>query len=166
MRREISHELHEYQELKTKNNKILIFGFLIWVIRATRGKKVLCLKKKFFTKTFHIKLSDLAMQVHTELGCGFLEKVYENALIISFRENNISAEQQLSIKVNFHGHIVGEYVADILVEKSVILELKAQDRIIEIHKAQTLNYLKATNLKLAILLNFGKYKLEYERLVL
>ena len=106
------------------------------------------------------------MKVHTELGYGFLEKVYENALMILFKENGIKAEQQVPIKVFFHDQIVGEYIADILVEGCIILELKAQDKILESHKAQTLNYLKATGLKLAILLNFGKYKLEYERLVL
>jgi GxxExxY protein len=106
------------------------------------------------------------MRVHTELGYGFLEKVYENALMILLKENGIKAEQQVQIKVHFHGQIVGEYIADVLVEDCIILELKAQDKIIENHKAQTLNYLKATGLKLAMLLNFGKYKLEYERLVL
>ena len=65
-----------------------------------------------------------------------------------------------------HTGINGEYIADIIVEDAVILELKALDRISEIHKAQTLNYLKATNYRLALLINFGKYKLEYERLIL
>ena len=106
------------------------------------------------------------MQVHTELGYGFLEKVYENALMISFNESGIEAKQQFPIKVYFHNQIVGEYIADILVEDAIILELKSQPNISEIHKAQTLNYLKATGLKLALLMNFGKRKLEYERLVL
>ncbi len=122
--------------------------------------------EKILYKELSYKIVGLSMQVHTELGYGFLEKVYENALMIILRENGIKAEQQIPIKVHFHGQIVGEYIADIFVEDCIILELKAQDRIIENHKAQTLNYLKATGLKLAILLNFGKYKLEYERLVL
>ena len=117
-------------------------------------------------KELSYKIVGLAMQVHTELGFGFLEKVYENALMILFEENGIKAVQQVPILVPFHGTIVGEYVADIVVEDSVILELKAQDRIAEIHKAQTLNYLKATNYRLALLINFGKHRLEYERLVL
>ncbi len=78
----------------------------------------------------------------------------------------MKAEQQFPIKVSFHGHIVGDYIADILVENQIILELKAQDKIIDIHKAQTLNYLRATNLRLAILLNFDKDRLNHERLVL
>jgi len=123
-------------------------------------------EEKIFYKDLSYKIVGLAMQVHTELGYGFLEKVYENALMILLKENGIKAEQQIPIKVHFHGHIVGEYIADALVEDCIILELKAQGKIIENHKAQTLNYLKATGLKLAILLNFGKHKLEYERLVL
>lgn len=95
------------------------------------------------------------MQAHTELGYGFLERVYENALMVLFEENGIHAQQQVLIKVQFHGRIIGDYIADILVEDSIILELKAQDRIIDIHKAQTLNYLKATHYNLALLLTLG-----------
>ena len=105
-------------------------------------------------------------KVYNCLGYGFLEKVYENALMILLEENGIEAKQQFPIKVTFHGRIIGDYIADILVENQIILELKAQDKIIDIHKAQTLNYLRATNLRLAILLNFGKSRLEHERLVL
>ena len=67
------------------------------------------------------------MQAHTGLGYGFLEKIYENALMVLFEENGINAEQQFPIKVRFHGRVVGDYIADILVENSIILELKAQD---------------------------------------
>ena len=124
------------------------------------------LEEKLLHKDLSFKIVGLAMQVHTELGFGFLEKVYENALMVLFQENSIMAVQQVPILVPFHGQIVGEYIADIIVESSVILELKALDRISDIHKAQTLNYLKATSYRLALLLNFGKHKLEYERLVL
>jgi hypothetical protein len=114
------------------------------------AKSQVMFKDKIIHKELSYKIVGLAMQVHTELGFGFLEKVYENSLMILLRENGIKAEQQVPIKVYFQGQIVGEYVADIL----------------DKHKVQTLNYLKATNLKLGILLNFGKQKLEYERLVL
>ena len=124
------------------------------------------LEEKILYKDLSYKIVGLAMQVHTELGYGFLEKVYENALMVMFEENGIRAQQQLPINVGFHGRIVGDYFADILVEDSIILELKAQDRIAEIHKAQTLNYLKATRFKLALLINFGKHRLEHDRLVL
>jgi GxxExxY protein len=123
-------------------------------------------EEKILYKDLSYKIIGLAMQAHTELGYGFLEKVYENSLMILLKENGIKAEQQIPIKVCFHSQVVGDYIADILVENCIILELKAQDKIIEAHKAQTLNYLKATSLRLAILLNFGRHKLEYERLVL
>lgn len=121
---------------------------------------------KILFRELSYKVVGLAMQVHTELGYGFLEKVYENSLMILLRENGIEATQQMLIKVYFHKQIVGESIADILVEDQIILELKSQTNISDVHKAQTLNYLKATGHKLALLLNFGKRKLEYERLVL
>lgn len=122
--------------------------------------------EKILYKDLSYKIVGLAMEVHNELGPGFLEKVYENALMVVFEENGIKAQSQVPIQVQFHGRIVGDYFADIVVEDSIILELKAQDRIAEIHKAQTLNYLRATQFKLALLINFGKHRLEYERLVL
>ncbi|MGH9948056.1 MAG: GxxExxY protein [Pyrinomonadaceae bacterium] len=117
-------------------------------------------------KDLSYKIVGLAMQVHSELGPGFLEKVYENSLLVLLEENGINARSQVPIPVEFHGHVVGEYFADIIVEESILLELKAQDRIAEIHKAQVLNYLKATGYRLGILINFGKYRLESQRLVL
>jgi GxxExxY protein len=122
-------------------------------------------EEKILHKDLSYKIVGLAMQAHTELGYGFLEKVYENALMVLFEENRIHAQQQIPIKVQFHGRVVGDYVADILVADSIILELKAQDRILDVHKAQTLNYLKATDFRLAYLLNFGKHKLEHERFI-
>jgi GxxExxY protein len=112
------------------------------------------------------KIVGLAMRVHRELGYGFLEKIYENALMVALAENDIAAQQQVPIRVVFHGKIVGEYFADILVQDAVVLELKASEKIASAHRAQTLNYLKATGYRLALLLNFGKKSLEYERLVL
>lgn len=117
-------------------------------------------------KDLSYQIAGLAMQVHRELGPGFLEKVYENALMILFKENGVSAQAQFPVKVHFYGHIVGDYIADIIAENSIIVELKAQDRILHLHKAQTLNHLRATNFRLALLLNFGKTSLEHERLVL
>ena len=106
------------------------------------------------------------MEVHRELGRGFLEKVYENSLMVMFRNDKIKAMQQASIKVYFKNEIVGNYIADILVEDKIILELKTVEKITDVHKAQALNYLKATGMKLAIIINFKKQSLEYERIVL
>lgn len=110
------------------------------------------------------KIVELAMDVHSKLGYGFLEKVYENALMIMFRKAGIKAQQQSPITVYFDGEEVGNYIADIVIEDSIILELKSQINITDANRAQTLNYLKATGYKLAIILNFGKQKLEHERL--
>ncbi|HVF10322.1 MAG TPA: GxxExxY protein [Abditibacteriaceae bacterium] len=107
-----------------------------------------------------------AFEVHNELGYGFLEKVYENALVVALRERALQAEQQVPITVRFHDSVVGVYVADILVEESIILELKSAECIADIHRAQAINYLKATGLRLAVIINFGKCKLDYQRIVL
>jgi len=115
-------------------------------------------------KDVSYKIIGLAMQVHRELGPGFLEKVYENAMMVLFRREGIEAVQQMPIMVSFLGAYIGEYYADILVEGKIILELKAVEKFTDTHKAQALNYLKATGMKLAIMINFGKESLEFERL--
>lgn len=107
----------------------------------------------------------MAMDIHNRLGSGFLEKVYENAMMVLLNRAGIKAEQQAPIKVYFDGAVVGDYYADILVENKIILELKVVDRLTDVNRAQTLNYLKATGLRLAILINFGKQRLESERYV-
>jgi GxxExxY protein len=128
--------------------------------------KIIFMDDKIIYGDLSYKIVGLAIQVRKELGYGFLEKVYENSLMVMLRENSIPVEQQVPIKVKFHGYVVGDYIADILVDNRIILELKSLDRLTDVHKAQTLNYLKATGVKLAILLNFGKHRLETERLVL
>lgn len=121
---------------------------------------------KVLYKDLSYQIVGAAMKVHTELGPGFLEKVYENALMIMFEESGIAAKAQVPVQVQFHDHLVGEYFADILVNDQIILELKAQDRIADIHRAQALNYLRATGFRLAILINFGRDRLEHHRIVL
>lgn len=116
-------------------------------------------------KDLSYKLIGLAMRVHSVLGHGFLEKVYEKALMVLLRRENIEAAQQAPITVSFEGEVVGNYYADILVENKIILEIKSAEQIIDAHRAQALHYLKATGLRLALILNFGKVKLEYERMV-
>ncbi len=123
-------------------------------------------KETIIYKDLSYKIVGLAMQVHNQLGHGFLEKVYENALMVLLRREGIKAKQQAPISVCFEGEVVGDYYSDILVEDKIILELKVAEKIIDIHRAQILNYLKATGLKLAMLLNFGQERLLYERIVL
>ena len=110
------------------------------------------------------KIIGCAYKVSNELGCGFLEKVYENALAHELRKNGLSAAQQHAIKVYYDGVVVGDYAADILVENRVILELKAVRALDNVHRAQCLNYLKATGLPICLLMNFGKPKLDLKRI--
>ena len=93
--------------------------------------------------------------VYTELGYGFLEKVYENAMLISLRSMGLLVKNQEKIDVYFQGEIVGEYYADLLVENCVIVELKAAHLISSDHEAQLLNYLRATPYEVGLVLNFG-----------
>lgn len=93
--------------------------------------------------------------VDNSLGYGFLEKVYENALAHELKKRGLRVQQQMPIQVYYDGELVGEYFADLLVEDKVILELKAAEDIAEQHKAQLLNYLKATEIEVGLLLNFG-----------
>ncbi len=122
-------------------------------------------EQKILYEDLSYRIIGLAMEVHSKLGYGFLEKVYENALMLLLRRKAIEAKQQTPIKVYFEGEIVGEYFADILVEDKIILELKVLNEITDVHIAQALNYLKGTGLRLAIILNFKKTRLEYERLI-
>ncbi|NLK61858.1 MAG: GxxExxY protein [Fusobacteria bacterium] len=111
------------------------------------------------------KIIGCAFEVINTLGAGFLEKVYENAMMKEFKLKGISAEQQKPIKVFYKGEVVGDYIADILVENEVIIELKVVKNFNEIHLAQCINYLKSTGKKICLLINFGKNKLEFKRIV-
>ena len=95
-------------------------------------------------------------KVYNTLGSGFLEKVYENALLHEIKKNKVQAVQQYPIKVYYESIIVGEYFADILVNDEIILEIKTTNDINTVHEAQLFNYLKATDKKLGLLLCFGK----------
>jgi len=95
-------------------------------------------------------------KVYTNLGYGFLEKVYENAMLIELNKNGLKAISQYPIKVNYDGVSVGEYFADIIVEDKVIIELKASANLVPENILQLQNYLKATNIEVGLLLNFGK----------
>ena len=120
-----------------------------------------------------MKINDLTyaingavFEVSRALGFGFLEKVYENALLAELRERGLQAESQVPIKVYYKDKVVGEYFADILVEDKVILELKTVEKISKIHEAQLLNYLKATGIKVGLLVNFRHPKADIKRMVL
>ena len=121
--------------------------------------------EKYLYKDLTYDIIGCAMEVHNALGPGLLEKVYENSLMVLFKEKNIKAEQQYPVPIYFKDYLVGDYYADILVEDKLILELKSTTSFCDAHIAQTLHYLKATDLKLALLINFGCSKLEYKRII-
>lgn len=121
--------------------------------------------KDIIYKDLSYKVVGLGMEVHNKLGSGFLEKVYENALMVLLARNEILAQQRAPVRVYFDGDVVGEYYADILVDDKIILELKTLDKIGDVHRAQVLNYLCATGKKLAMIFNFGRNGFEYERFV-
>ena len=116
----------------------------------------------------HKELTEKIIQaffaVNNILGYGFLEKVYENAMIIELNKLGLKVVKQKNIKVYYKGQIVGDYYADLLVEDKVIVELKSAEILSREHEAQLLNYLKATNIKVGLVLNFGK-KAEFRRKV-
>lgn len=104
-------------------------------------------------------------RVSNTLGAGFLEKVYENALALELRKAGLEVAQRHSVQVKYDGAVVGDFVADLLIEEKVLVELKAVKAMDDIHTAQCLNYLKATGLALCLLVNFGKPKVEIRRIV-
>ena len=104
-----------------------------------------------------------AFEVVNELGSGFLESVYENAMVIALSEAGISVETQIPIRVSFRGKSVGDYYADVIVEKKVLVELKAVKELAAEHEAQVINYLNATGIEVGLLINFGNPKLDYKR---
>ena len=104
-------------------------------------------------------------EVNKVLGAGFLEKVYEKALLVELRQRGLKTESQTPITVRYKDEVVGEYFADIVVEGQVILELKAVEQLQKIHEAQLLNYLKATEYKIGLLINFTHPKAEIKRFV-
>ena len=111
-------------------------------------------------------INGAVFEVNRILGSGFLEKVYENALLIELKRRGIKAESQVPIKVLYKEEVVGEYIADLLVEDKVIVELKTVENIDKVHEAQLLNYLKATGIRVGILVNFKHPKAEIKRMVL
>ena len=106
-----------------------------------------------------------AYTISNALGVGFLEKVYQNALAHELRKAGLSVAQQYPIQVRYNGIIVGDYAVDLLVEEQVIVEWKVAKALDDVHLAHCLNYLKATNLRIGLLLNFGKPRVEVKRVV-
>lgn len=112
------------------------------------------------------KIIGAGYQVSNTWGVGFLEKVYENALCWEIRKNSLEVQQQASVPVIYDGRVVGDYVPDLLVQNRVVVEIKATDATGRIYHAQCINYLRATGLRLCLLLNFGRPRLQVARFAL
>jgi len=106
-----------------------------------------------------------AFTVSNSLGCGFLEKVYENAMIIELTRQELKVEQQKDLNVYYDNCIVGEYFCDLFVEQEIIVELKTVKSIEEIHQAQLMNYLKACRKRFGLIINFANPKIEIKRML-
>ncbi|MBW1752850.1 MAG: GxxExxY protein [Deltaproteobacteria bacterium] len=111
-------------------------------------------------------INGAVFEVNRVLGPGFLEKVYEKALLIELKRRGLKAESQVPIKVSYKKENVGEYFVDILVEKKVIVEIKTVETFDKIHEAQLLNYLKASGIQVGLLVNFKHPKADVKRMVL
>ena len=112
------------------------------------------------------KINGAIFEVNRVLGSGFLEKVYEKALMVELKLRGLGAKSQVPVSVDYKGENVGEYFADIVVENQIILELKSVYSLQNIHEAQLLNYLKATGYKVGLLVNFTHPKAEIKRFVM
>jgi GxxExxY protein len=112
------------------------------------------------------KINGAIFEVHRTLGEGFLEKVCENSLLIELRNQGLQAESQVPVPVFYKGNMVGDYLADLVVDDQIIIELKNVDELTAIHQAQLINYLKATGKSLGLLVNFKGKKATIRRLAL
>ncbi|MBT3227833.1 MAG: GxxExxY protein [Candidatus Marinimicrobia bacterium] len=123
-------------------------------------------KTKLIHEDLTYKIIGCAFEVHKELGPGFLESAYEAAMLIELKNQGLGAISQKRFPLFYKGVRIKDYSCDLAVDEKVILELKALKRIGDIERAQTLNYLKVTGLKVGLILNFGEKSLKHERLVL
>ncbi|MDD2192382.1 MAG: GxxExxY protein [Bacteroidales bacterium] len=113
------------------------------------------------------KIIGACMEVHKNLGCGFLEAIYQEALEIEFADRMVPYEREKTLKIYYKGKLLDkDYRSDFICFDSILIELKALDKLTPEHTAQVLNYLKATNYKLGILINFGRESLEFKRILL
>jgi GxxExxY protein len=109
------------------------------------------------------KILEACFEVSKELGIGFIESVYQKALVVALQQKDLEVKWEVPLKVRFRGIVVGDFYADLLVENKVLVELKAVSSFANEHFAQVINYLKATGIEVGLIINFGNPKLEYRR---
>ncbi len=115
------------------------------------------------TEQLTYKIIGATYEVHKILGGGFLENVYENALVVELKKRGLEVEQQFRIPVHYKDVLVGDYIADLFINKMVIVELKAVLELKAIHEVQLVNYLNATKIDIGLLVNFGEYKVDIKK---
>lgn len=120
-------------------------------------------KQQYLHSDITDKILTCVHKVHDALGPGFSEKLYENALVLELRDIGVSVHPQYPIKVKYKDVVIGEFIADLLVEEKVVVELKALDKLLDLHETQLLNYLKTTGIRVGLLINFGEAKPTYKR---
>ena len=121
---------------------------------------------KLIYKEESYKIIGACIEVHNELGSGFLEPIYQEALEVELTNQNIPFQREAPLPVKYKGMVLNKsYIADFILYDKIVLELKALDALSSVHESQVLNYLKATGFKLGLLVNFGQPKLQYKRLV-
>jgi len=120
--------------------------------------------KELIYKELSFKIMEAVFEVHNALGPGFTENIYEEALVKELNLRGINFESQKTIKIYYKGEKIGEYKLDMVVEGKIILELKAASELNELFESQLISYLKATKLKLGILINFGSKRVSYKRI--
>ena len=121
-------------------------------------------ERKLIDEKIHL-IVGAAFEVSNQLGCGFLEKVYERALLVELNHRGMIVEQQIGLPVYYKGRQVGDFVADLMVEKQILVELKCVDALVNIHTAQCINYMKASGLKVCLLVNFQHARIQWKKLV-
>lgn len=121
--------------------------------------------REFVHKELTGEILKSIFEVHNTLGCGLLEKVYENSLVVELKLIGRQVSQQKEFKVVYKGKEVGFYYGDLIVDNKVVIEVKAVEKLDNNHRAQLLNYLRIADIKVGLLINFAKPKLEYERLI-
>ena len=117
-------------------------------------------------KDLRFKIIGFAMEIINEVGCGFREKTYENALIVDLKLNNVNFSQQKSYQVYYKNEIIDNFIPDLVIEDKLIIELKTVESITDEHIGQLINYLKVSNIKVGLILNFKHTKLEWKPIVL
>jgi GxxExxY protein len=138
----------------------------LFITTDEHGKdKKMTAEKELLHRELTKEIIDSAFKVHNALGCGLLEKVYEKALVWDLELKKKKVVPQKEFKVSYRDKEVGIYYADLVFENAVIVEVKSVDKIDDVHRAQLLNYLRISGMRVGLLINFSRPKLEYERLV-